>query len=370
MHSVHALRWIENLEESCHDLHWFDLLDRGRFDALTNVKQHTEWKKRKLPYIKGEHFLRKKIPSLYFKIQHFLETTLEEKLEEIILKIKPDVVHSFEMQSCSYPILKTMQHYPNIKWLYSCWGSDLFFYKNEIKHRKKIKQILERIDYLHTDCKRDANIAYSLGFKGKHVGVIPGGGGFNLGKFKSVIPIISKRNVILVKGYQHKFGRALNVLKALERLTDKLIGYEVIVFAAHQPVIDYIKLKQLPYKYYSRNELTHQEVMELMSKSLIYIGNSISDGMPNTMLEAMAMGAFPIQSNPGAVTAEIIEDCKNGFLINEPDDINEILTLIVKTLDGTIDMEESRKYNMNFIYDNYNKELIHEKIINVYNNLK
>ena len=54
-----------------------------------------------------------------------------------------------------------------------------------------------------------------------------------------------------------------------------------------------------------------------MSKSFVYIGNSISDGMPNTMLEAMTMGAFPIQSNPGGVTEEIVENEVNGLLLNK-----------------------------------------------------
>ena len=44
--------------------------------------------------------------------------------------------------------------------------------------------------------------------------------------------------------------------------------------------------------------LPQDELMKLIGKSLIYIGNSISDGMPNTLLEAIVMGVFRIQSNP------------------------------------------------------------------------
>ena len=56
------------------------------------------------------------------------------KLEKIIREIQPDIIHSFEMQSCSYPILKTMNKFPNNKWLYSCWGSDLFYYQKNKGH--------------------------------------------------------------------------------------------------------------------------------------------------------------------------------------------------------------------------------------------
>jgi glycosyltransferase involved in cell wall biosynthesis len=69
-----------------------------------------------------------------------------------------------------------------------------------------------------------------------------------------------------------------------------------------------------------------------MGKSIIAIGNSISDGMSNTLLEAIVMGAFPIQSNPGGVSAEIISNNENGFLIENPLDIAAITNLIVKAL--------------------------------------
>ena len=183
MPSIHAVRWIENLSEAGYDLYCFDVLGKGELPTTIPIQQITDWKKRKLPYIKGEHFLSKKLPALYDKIQPFLEVTTNQKFEQLLQEIKPDVVHSFEMQSCSYAILETMQKYPKIKWLYSCWGSDLFYYQNQVKHLAKIKAVLKRINYLHTDCERDFTIAKELGFTQKHVGVIPGGGGFHLEDF-------------------------------------------------------------------------------------------------------------------------------------------------------------------------------------------
>jgi hypothetical protein len=330
--SVHAIRWIENLKDAGHELYWFDILNRGSMNISIELTQIVNWNKRKIKYIKGEYFLRKKIPSLYYKIQPFLEKTIEEKLEEIILKIKPDVVHSFEMQSCSYPILNTMLKYPKLTWVYSCWGSDLYYYKNLKNHNRKIKQVLKRVNFLHTDCLRDYKIAKELGFNGEYLGVIPGGGGFKLSEFKNLKLPINKRNVILVKGYEHNFGRALNVLKALSLLTNEIIDYKVVFFGAHQKIIDFVNKNELNFQVFDRNELSHNELITLMGKSKIYIGNSISDGMPNTLLEAVIMNAFPIQSNPGNVTSEIIENEMNGLLINNPDDITEIRVQIEKAL--------------------------------------
>ena len=286
MPSVHVIRWIENLKDTSHELFWFDVLDRGRLDTLESVTQFVEWKKRKVQPIKGEYFLSKKYPTVFEKIQPLLEVTANEALEKIILEIQPDIVHSFEMQGCSYPILKTMQKYHNIKWLYSCWGSDLYYYQQFPIHLKKIKLLLSRVNYLHTDCQRDYTLAKELGFLGKHVGVIPGGTGYKLDEIEPYKLPFAERKIILVKGYEHFLGRGLNIVKALEAIKNKIENYDVVVFGAHPVVIEYIQSHQLGFKVFDRNGLSHQKILELMGKSLIYIGNSISDGIPNTLLEA------------------------------------------------------------------------------------
>jgi glycosyltransferase involved in cell wall biosynthesis len=371
MPSVHVIRWIENLKDTPYELYWFDVLGRGKLETLDSVSQYTDWKKRKIAPIKGVYFLSKKAPFIYDKIVSFLEVTANEALEKIILEIQPDIIHSFEMQSCSYPILKTMKKYPAIKWLYSCWGSDLYHYQQFPSHLKKIKQVLQRVDFLHTDCQRDYILAQQLGFAGEHVGVIPGGTGYKLEELQSYKLPIDERKVLLVKGYEHHLGRGLNIVKALHSIQKQIENYEVVVFGAHTKVIDYVQSNQLDFKAFDRHGLSHQELMELMGKSLIYIGNSISDGMPNTLLEAIVMGAFPIQSNPGGVTEEIISNGVNGFLVQDPDDVEDLKNLIMQTLTNPSIIEEAYKINVsiskqlldydfnrkkiNAIYDDFSK---------------
>lgn len=332
MPSLHVIRWIENLKDTNFELFWFDVLGRGKLETLNSVTQFTGWKKRKTRHIKGESFLRKKYPNLYEKILPYLEVTANEALEKIILEIKPDVVHSFEMQNCSYPILKTMRKFPKVKWLYSCWGSDLFYYKNFKRHNYKIKNVLKRVDFLHTDCIRDFDLATQLNFSGKFLGVIPGGTGYKIKELESFRLPVLERKIILVKGYEHDLGRGLNIVKALHSIEKKIKEYQIVVFGSHFKVKDYIKINHLNFNFFDRHELSHGELTKLMGRSLIYIGNSISDGMPNTLLEAIVMGAFPIQSNPGGVTEEIIINNENGFLIQNPESIEEIKENILKAI--------------------------------------
>ena len=367
MPSVHVIRWIENLKETNHELYWFDVLGRGKLETIDSVIQFTNWKKRKIGSIKGEYFLSKKIPFLYEKIVPFLELTTNEVLEKVITEIQPDVIHSFEMQSCSYSIFKTMEKHPKIKWLYSCWGNDLFYYKQFPSHLKKIKKVLKRVDFLHTDCYRDFEIAKELGFSRMHVGVIPGGTGYKLEETNQYkLPLI-ERKIILVKGYEHNLGRGLNVIKALESIIKNIQKYDVVVFGAHQKVIDYIKTNQLNFEVFGRHELSHQELMQLMGKSLFYIGNSVSDGMPNTLLEAIAMGAFPMQSNPGKVTEEIIENGVNGLLINNAESIDEIKGVVLKAISYDEILQSASKKNHDIAIEKLEYSVNKKKVIQIYN---
>ncbi|GAK93167.1 hypothetical protein JCM19298_1886 [Nonlabens ulvanivorans] len=55
---------------------------------------------------------------------------------------------------------------------------------------------------MFADCKRDQEIANELGFNGKHLGVFPGGGGFDLSLFEKYKILFEKRNIIAIKGNQ------------------------------------------------------------------------------------------------------------------------------------------------------------------------
>jgi glycosyltransferase involved in cell wall biosynthesis len=43
--------------------------------------------------------------------------------------------------------------------------------------------------------------------------------------------------------------------------------------------------------------MSHKQVLEIFAKSIIYVGLSESDGIRISMLEAMAMGATPVQTS-------------------------------------------------------------------------
>lgn len=369
---IHAARWINQLKNCRHEIYVFDCLDKPIHEELLWTNHISGWSRRKLPYLKGEYFLEKKIPILFHKIEPFLKVTASEKLEDLIKKIKPDLVHSLEMQSQTYYLLKARKKI-DFKWAYFSWGSDLYFYLNDKNHNKKIQSVLTNLDYLFIDNSRDISLARNLGFKGKIMPVFPGGGGYDLKKYSLYRKPILERKLILIKGYHHWAGRALCILEALVIIVNDIRDYDIYVYSAHDCVIKKIKELNENYnlnvEYSSRyNQISHTDLLKKFGEAKIAIGNNISDGIPNTLLEAIILGAFPIQSNPGGVTEEYVKNGVNGFLIDNPEDAVDISKLIKKALRTTklleLAYDENQKIAASLSYIKVRKEVleIYDKI--------
>lgn len=328
MPTLHFFRWVNQLQEADFEVYWFDVTDGGNhIPKIDWVHQITGWKLRwNYP---GRSFLKSKTPKLYKRIQRINERNTADVFEEMLKEIQPDVVHSFALYVSCSPIVSVMERYPNTKWIYSSWGSDLFYFQNLPSYLKDIKRLLPRVNYLFTDCQRDYNIAKQHGFQGELLGVYPGGGGFDFEFMDSLKLPFEERSVILIKGFQGRSGRAIQVLQAMHSLQQQLSKFEIVVFGAHAEVVDFVNVQMKDWTNLTvLGRIAHEEVLEVMGKSLLYIGNSNSDGMPNTLLEAMCMEVIPIQSNPGGATAEIITHGENGFLIADCEDVAGLTTLL------------------------------------------
>lgn len=354
------------LDPNRYEIYWFDILTRGKTNWKNYSKEFVNWKNKK---VKGGYFLKKNAPSLFKMTQGLFEVTPAEQLDLIIKEIRPNVIHSFEMHHCTIPLLKTMNNHKAIPWIYSCWGSDMYYFQHFKKIRKSIAKVLNRIDYLITDCERDKKLAYSLGFKGQYLGLFAGGLGLSCNQITAHEKIKNDQNKILVKGYEHKFGKALNVIKALEKI-GAFKKYEVIIFGAHKAVVDYVEHRYPLAKVYTRHELGRKELLDLMFSCDYYIGNSISDGMPNTLLEAMMAQCTVMQSNPGGVTSEIISNKINGYIIKYPENIVEIAKAVSEMLDAPIFDDLVYKSNQELAISKLCINKNKERVNHIYKNVR
>jgi glycosyltransferase involved in cell wall biosynthesis len=146
------------------------------------------------------------------------------------------------------------------------------------------------------------------------------------------------------------------------------------VYSAHENVIKKINelnsIYKLSIEYSSRSqEINQEELLEKFGQAKIAIGNSITDGIPNTLLEAIILGAFPIQSNPGGVSEEYIKDGLNGFLIHNPFDLNEISTKIKKSLENEALLENATFLNKEISLELSDIE-IRQRVLGIYQEIE
>ena len=100
MASLHFFRWTEQLNDSGHEVYWFDILDSGKPSyRISWVHQMVGWKLRwDFP---GRYFVKNKFPRIYKFIQKVNNRNTAHEFEKYLLEVKPEVVHSFEIGRAS-----------------------------------------------------------------------------------------------------------------------------------------------------------------------------------------------------------------------------------------------------------------------------
>lgn len=88
---------------------------------------------------------------------------------------------------------------------------------------------------------------------------------------------------------------------------------------------------------------------------------------PISMLEAMACGKIVVVSNLGTIS-DIVENGKNGFLVT-PGNVRELSKTITTLMEKSDELIEVRKNARTTILKRFSKDLVIDKLIDVYNEL-
>ena len=260
----------------------------------------------------------------------------QEKLARLVTELRPDVIHSFETQTGGYLTLAARAlvsgGFP--PWIHSLWGNDIYWFGREPEHAPRIRAVLSAADVLLADCRRDVRLAHEWGFTGARSAVFPGPGGFDLSAMRQLrLPgHTSDRRVIAVKGYQDDRGRGLVAVDAVRRCAAELACHEIVVYRASREVAHAAEAlrEDLGLNVTVMPLAPVEEIWRLMGRSRVAIGLALSDGTPNTMLEAMVMGAFPIQSATEGLE-DWIDDSVNGLLVL-PEDADNVAQALKRAL--------------------------------------
>lgn len=410
--SIHVARWIDSIADQGWDVHMFPLNENFAHERLRNVTIHR-------PFISLSWYgIRKKVqrrrggdtimgltydnergsgvrtqaafpvvvPHLAVRaLNRFVTVRLGESpqrrallygphmLARLIRRLKPDLIHSMEFQHMSYNVLKAKAIFGDgfPPWLATNWGSDISHFRQDADHHRQITRLLGNIDYYSCECQRDVGLAQAMGFKGKVMPVFPNSGGFDLAQAETYRSrkLPSQRRLIMLKGYQHFAGRALTALDALEQCADLLKEYEIVVYSSNAPVAERawqinqrrtLNLWALP-------DTSHEQMLRLFARARLYIGISAGDAISTSVLEAMVMGAFPIQTDTSCCD-EWITDGEGGFIVPH-DDVEVIAHRIRKALTDDALVDKAAGINWQTAKDRLDQGMIKGKVLDFYDRI-
>ena len=105
--------------------------------------------------------------------------------------------------------------------------------------------------------------------------------------------------------------------------------------------------------------LDQQALWQLFSRSLVYVSLSSHDGTPNTFLEALACGCFPVVGDIESLR-EWLEDGRNGLLV-DPRDADAASAAITRALKHSEMRQRARQANIRMLKDRAEVNGVREK---------
>ncbi len=330
--SIHTARWITLLKDHpdfeislfSHSENYYGNIHQD----ISHVKCFSLFYGRQK--LKGRSLKMRGIPVFSQKLAWLLNRYVQTYQPQILVYalhlfiriIKPHVVHSMEFQHHAYLVhdmkKKYLKEKPSWKWIASCWGSDLYLFRKIKKHEKILKEILTQLDIFHGECQRDLKLGQDMGFQGELWPVTPCTGGLDIEFFEKIsqVPVLQRKR-LLVKGYQHFSGRALFALEVIRKKAALLKDAMITVYVASQDVAlaaellayeENLNIEVLP------SHIPWEDLLKIHAEARVALALGMSDGIPNTFTESMALGTFPIQSCTSCVS-ELIEDGVSGFIV-------------------------------------------------------
>jgi glycosyltransferase involved in cell wall biosynthesis len=203
------------------------------------------------------------------------------------------------------------------------------------------------------------------------IGTVPGTGGIDVGLQAGrwqARP--SERRVILwPKVYECPWSKAIPVYQALIQCWERIQPCEVQLLA--MTPLAHMYFWRLPKRIRASCHLNHRiprpQALEAMTRARIMLAPSLVDGTPNSMLEAMASGAFPIVSPLETIRAVVQEERNVLFARNlYPEDIAAALVRAM-TDDKLVDSATER--NLELVGRIANRNEVRRRVVRLYESL-
>lgn len=301
-------------------------------------------------FLSGHSWLRGKVQRFISIVESKKDnkhaSTLEEALARVIQTWKPDIIHTLGFDSASYFYLRTRMQYGlrgKGRWVAQARGGpDLALQRYSPEYKPLIEEVLINCDHFIADNEPNYNYALSAGLTENKItapgmGVVSGAGGMDVDgmrKMWTLPPSKRERVIVWPKAYELYTSKAMPVFEAILKVWDQIqpCRIEMIWMVQSDIKIWYEKLFPEHIKAHcpTFGRLSREETLDRIANARVMIAPSLSDGIPNTMMEAMALGAAPLVS-PLDTIEPVVKDEENVIFAKNlyPDEIAQALVRLM-----------------------------------------
>lgn len=275
-----------------------------------------------------------------------------QKLRDLIQEIQPDIVHALRVP---YEGMLTAQAYQKLSgtkppFLASIWGNDFTLHAPSTPLMSYYTRLtMKTVTALHADCERDIRLAHEWGFSGDKLTLVtPGNGGVRSDVFYPN-PEPAKNPVIINPRGFRAYVRNEEFFKAIPLVLAKRADAKFICssMAGVAQAIQWTKELGIEHAVQLNPQLSHAQMADVFRGAQIVVSPAIHDGTPNSLLEGMACGCFPIAGDLESIR-EWITHGQNGLLVN-PNDPQAIADAILLALENKDLRRNAAGLNTNMI---------------------
>lgn len=333
----------------------------------------------------GVPFLRKAIESGIGLTERWAKTehapTIEEALANVIKEWKPNIIHTLGFDSASYFYMRTRKQFglESIgRWIAQARGGpDLALQRYSPTYRPLIEEVLASCDHFIADNEPNYTYALSTGMAKEKIvcpgmGVVSGAGGMDVEAMRemwSLPPSKRERVIVWPKAYELYTSKAMPVFEAILNVWDRIqpCRIEMLWMVQSDVQIWYEKMFPPDIKAHcpTFGRLSREDTLKRIASARVMIAPSLSDGIPNTMMEAMALGAAPLVS-PLDTIAPVVRHEENVLFARNlyPDELGEALVRLMSDDDLIDRMAEN---NLVRIKEMADRRAVKERALLYYN---
>ena len=268
-------------------------------------------------------------------IRHFLgPLTIRrsaQRLRSYIEQVKPDLIHA--MRTPYEGMLAADAYTGSVPLIVSIWGNDFTLHaKSNPMMSHYTHWTMQVADALHSDCERDVRLAREWGLSvDKPYLVAPGNGGIRSDVFHPAETPVEDPIIINPRGFR-AYVRSDSFFHAIPFVLAKHPNAKFLctAMAGEPQAVTWVRELNIAHAVELLAPVPHFEMAKQFRRAQIVCSPSIHDGTPNTLLEGIASGCFPIAGDLESIR-EWITPNENGLLFdsNDPKSIADaIITAI------------------------------------------